>query len=251
MKHLFTVLGVLFILSTQAQYSANDTNLNIPMFYAAYSFQVPGGDLADRFGTSSTIGGGFRYKTASNWLFDGEFSFIFGGEVKNEDELMSNLRTETGEIIDMSGNFGFVTTYERGYHINFKFGKVIPVLSPNPNSGIVLMGGVGYLQHKIRIQVENNNIPQLDGDYKKGYDRLAGGPSLTEFVGYLYLSDNRLLNFYGGLEFVQGWTKPLRDVNFDTMEPDPIQNRLDLFTGIKLGWIIPIFQRQPEKFYYY
>lgn len=251
MKWLFTITGLFFIIHMQAQYSANDTNLSIPMFYAAYSYQIPGGDMADRFGNNSTIGGGFRWKTASNWLFDGEFSFIFGSEVKNEDRIMSNLRTETGEIIDMSGNFGFVTTYERGFNISAKLGKVIPVFSPNPNSGILLMGGVGYLQHKIRIQVEDNNVPQLDGDYKKGYDRLTGGPSINQFIGYIYLSDNRLLNFYGGFEFVQGWTKALRDVNFDTMEPDPVKNRFDSFIGIKVGWIVPVFQRLPEKHYYY
>jgi hypothetical protein len=163
---------------------------------------------------------------------------------------MTNLKTENGNIIDMAGNFASVELYERGYNVSFKFGKIIPVLSPNPNSGILIMGSIGYLQHKIRIEVDDNSAPQLNGDYKKGYDRLAGGPSISEFIGYTFLSDNRMLNFIGGVEFVQGWTKALRDVNFDTMVPDNKKNRFDRFIGIKVGWIVPVFKRLPDKYYY-
>lgn len=250
MKQLFTILGFIIIGHTQAQYSASDTALNIPMFYVAYSYQMPGGDMADRYGANSTIGGGFQYKVPSNWIFGAEFSFIFGSSVTDSDELMSNLKTKDGYIIDMSGSFASITLYERGYNVGLKFGKLIPVLSPNPNSGFLIMAGVGYLQHKIRIEVDDNNVPQLNGDYKKGYDRLAGGPSINQFIGYSYLGDNRLLNFFGGVEFVQGWTKSKRDVNFDTMEPDAVKNRFDTFIGIKVGWIFPIFQRIPDKYYY-
>ncbi len=251
MKYLFIILGFLVIFNAKAQYSANDTALSIPMFYASYSFQVPQGDLSERFGLNSTIGGGFQWKVPSNWIFGGEFNYIFGNDVKNTDELLTNLKTESGHIIDMAGNFAAISLYERGYNMAFKFGKIIPVLSPNPNSGFLIMVGLGYIQHHIRIEVENNTAPQLLGDYKKGYDRLTGGLSTSQFIGYTYLGDSRLLNFYGGFEFIQGWTKSLRDVNFDTMEPDEKKNRLDAFIGIKVGWIIPIFQRQPEKFYYY
>jgi hypothetical protein len=250
MKQLFAVLGFLAIFSSQAQFSANDTALSIPMFYAAYSYQVPGGDMADRFGGNSTIGGGFQWKASSNWIFGADLSFIFGSNIKNPDSLMTNLKTVNGNIIDMAGNFASVDIYERGFNVAFKFGKIIPVISPNPNSGILIMGGIGYLQHKIRIEVDDNSVPQLNGDYKKGYDRLAGGPSISEFIGYTFLSDNRMLNFFGGVEFVQGWTKALRDVNFDTMVPDNKKNRFDSFIGIKVGWIVPVFQRLPEKYYY-
>ncbi len=130
-------------------------------------------------------------------------------------------------------------------------GKVIPVLSPNPNSGILLMAGVGYIQHKVRIEVADNNIPQLMDDYKKGYDRLTGGISLSQFVGYMFFSNSKLANFYGGFEVMEAFTKPLRDVNFDTRNPDEIQNRLDLFFGVRVGWIIPLLKRMPEKVYYY
>lgn len=251
LKYLLAGCLAIILLDGRSQQSANDTTLNIPMFYASYTFQVPGGDLSDRFGTNSAIGGGFQFKTATNWTVGANFDFIFGDKVHNTDSLMLNLRTEGGQIIDMAGNFADISLFERGFTIMARVGKVIPVLSPNPNSGFFISASAGYIQHKIRIEVLSNTAPQLNGDYKKGYDRLTGGFAIKQFVGYIFLSDNRLLNFYGGFEFTQSWTKPLREVNFDTMEPDPITNRFDVLNGFKVGWIIPIFQREPEKFYYY
>lgn len=238
-------------MSVFGQNKVNDTTLKIPMFYASYAFQYPGGDLADRFGVNSCITGGFQWKTASNWIFGGDFNFIFGNIIKDEDQIMSNLKTQNGFIIDNSGSFANYKLMERGYFIQAKFGKVIPVLSPNPNSGFLVMAGAGYIQHKIRIEVTNNTAPQLIGDYKRGYDRLANGFAVSQFIGYMFLSDNRLFNIYGGIEFLQAWTSPRRDVNFDTRLPDPVTNRFDLLSGFRIGWIIPIFTREPEKFYYY
>jgi len=250
-KYAFLFCFILFTLKGNAQLSPNDTTLNIPMFYASYAYQLPGGDLSDRFGPNSVIGAGFQFKSRQNWLFGANFDFIFGNQVNNGDSLLFNLKTQKGHIINLAGNFAEYSLLERGYTITAKFGKIFPVLSPNPNSGFIITASAGYIQHKIRIEVFNNTAPQLLGDYEKGYDRLAGGFMISEFVGYIYLSDNRLLNFFGGFEFTQSWTSPKRDVNFDTMEPDQKTNRFDVLNGFKIGWILPIFQRQPEKFYYY
>ena len=250
-KIFLLAVSFLFLFRSFGQVDISDTTIHIPMFYASFSYQVPGGDLADRFGANANIGGGFQWKTNTNWVFGGDFNYIFGSTIKIEDELMSNLRTESGHYIDQAGNFGIVNNYERGYFVSLKVGKVIPVLSPNPNSGILLMAGVGYVQHKIRIEVTDNNIPQLMGDYKKGYDRLTGGISLSQFIGYMFFSNSKLANFYGGFEVTEAFTKPLRDVNFDTRKPDEVSNRLDLFFGVRVAWIIPLMKRLPDKVYYY
>ena len=202
-------------------------------------------------GRLSAIGGGFQLKSKTNWLVGANFDFIFGNQVKESDSLLLNLKTESGYIIDMAGNFTDYSLYERGYTVTAKVGKLFPVLSPNPNSGFYITASMGYIRHKIRIEVLNNTAPQLQGDYKKGYDRLTGGFVISQFVGYMFLSDNRLLNFFGGFEFTQSWTSPQRDINFDTMEPDKKTSRFDALNGFKIGWIIPIFTREPEKFYYY
>lgn len=244
-------MAVMLFTQVFSQQKVSDTAMRVPMFYASYNFQIPIGDLSDRFGVNSNVGGGFLYKTASGFYLGADFNYIFGKDIRIGDELMSNLKTEAGNIIDLSGNWTSYALFERGYYVRGKFGKLLNFVAPNPNSGIVLMGGAGYLQHKVRIQVENNTAPQLQGDYKRGYDRLTGGICISEFIGYQYLGNSRLVNFMGGFEFVQGWTSPLRDVNFDTGEPDEKQSRFDGLIGFRIAWIIPIYTRMPEEFYYY
>ena len=86
-------------------------------------------------------------------------------------------------------------------------GYVFPVLSPNPNSGIIVSGGIGILQHKILIDFRDAQIPQLGEEYKKGYDRLSYGLALNQFVGYVFFGNKKLINFYAGVELTQAWTK--------------------------------------------
>lgn len=250
-KYFIIFIVFISINNITALSQVSDSTLSIPMFYATYAFQFPGGDMVDRYGPNSSIGGGFQTKTNKNWILGGEFLFMFGNKVKIADEIMFNLKTDNGNIISMSGNFANYAIFERGYYISGRIGKLLPVLSSNQNSGIVILGSLGYLQHKIRIEIEKNTAPQLNGDYKKGYDRLAGGFTISQFVGYMHIGDGRLLNFFGGVEFYEAWTKPKRDVNFDTTKPDEIINRFDFLIGLKIGWIIPIFRRMPEKHYYY
>jgi hypothetical protein len=215
-KILFPFLfSTLFALTGNSQVSIKDSSIFTTMFYAAYSIQFKGGDLSRRFGANSSIGGGIMFKTKSNWLFGAEGNFLFGGSVKNSDSLLRNISTPDGFIIDANGYFADVLFYERGYSIYGKFGKIIPVFAPNPNSGLTIMAGAGYLQNKIRIHNPGNVAPQIYGDYKKGYDHLNSGIAINGSIGYTYMSSSRLLNFYGGFEFIQSWTKSRREYDFE------------------------------------
>jgi len=238
------------ISSLTAQVNIHDSAIATSLFYATYSYQFPGGDLAKRFGSNSSIGGGFMFKTKSNWLFGVEGNFLFGQTIKNSDSLLVIITNKEGFIIDANGMIADIIYYERGFSFFAKFGKLIPVFSPNPNSGFLIMAGGGYLQNKIRIHNPGNTAPQLLGDYKKGYDRLNGGFSLTGSIGYLYLSNTRLLNFYLGFEFTQAWTKSMRDYNFDTEKKDDTRYSSQYY-GIKVCWLIPLYKRTPKEYYLY
>jgi hypothetical protein len=248
---LFQVLIIALVSSTFSQTKSSDSSMSIPMMYANYAYHFPGGDLADWYGNSSMIGGGFQWKDFSNWVYGVEYSYLFGSKIKILPDIMGNLTTSDGNIIDQAGNYAAYSTYERGFYLSGKIGKILPILNPNPNSGFFISASFGYFQHKIRLEVTNNNVPQLNGDYKKGYDRLVGGFGISQFVGYMYVSDKRLVNFFAGFEFLQSWTKPKRDVYFDTQQPDPLQKRFDMLSGFKVGWIIPLNRRAPEKYYYF
>lgn len=221
----------------------------IPMIFPSFAFQWPAGDLADRFGASSTIGPGFLVKTEKNWLVGLDANFIFGNRIK-EDSLLQNLLTSDGYVIDQQGQYADLSLFERGFYASIKFGKIIPIFGSNLNSGLMLLAGGGYLQHKIRVEVVNNTAPQLDGDYKKGYDRLSDGFQINQFVGYMYIGESRLANFFVGFEFVESWTQNRRSMNFDEGRRDA-KERFDMLYGIKLGWIIPFRRRMPKDFYYY
>lgn len=219
------------------------------MVYPSFAYQWPGGDLADRFGASSTIGPGFLHKTSGNWLFGADINFIFGNVIR-EDNLIQNLINSDGFVIDDQGHYAELGFFERGFYTSFRLGKVIPVLGSNPNSGLMITAGAGYMQHKIRINVENKAASPLKGDYLKGYDRFSDGFSTNIFVGYMHLGKTRLANFFAGVELVQAWTQNRRSMNFDTMEIDH-EPRFDMLSGLKIGWIIPFNKRQPDEYYYY
>ena len=240
----------LIVLQGHSQVSIKDSSIFTTMFYAAYSYQFPGGDLSQRFGGNSSIGGGIMFKTKSNWLVGAEGNFLFGGTVHNSDSMLRNISTPDGYIIDANGYFADVFFYERGYSIYGKFGKLFPVFSPNPNSGITIMAGGGYLQNKIRIHNPNNTAPQVYGDYKKGYDHLNSGIAINGSIGYTFMSNNRLLNFYGGFEFIQSWTQSRREYDFELGQKETTSYSSQ-FYGIKLVWMIPLYKRTPKTYYLY
>ncbi len=238
---------MLFI-NMNAPISIKASSLTIPMIYGAYSYQVPLGDMADRFGGSSAIGPGFQVKTSSNWIIGAEWSFIFGNDIKDGFSIFEDIMTSEGNIINGDGLPAVVALFERGNIFTARFGKLCPVLGRNPNSGIHVGIGIGYMNHKIHIEVENNNAPQLIGDYKRGYDRLSSGFAISQFVGYLFMGNSRVANFFVGVEFYQAWTKSRRDYIFDLMSPDK-QNRFDMLIGPKIAWILPLHKRAPQEYY--
>ena len=248
---IFTLSAwILLAAGTTAQVSIRDSAIFTPLIYATYSYQFPGGDLSRQFGSNSSIGGGFMLKTKHHWIFGVEGNYLFGQSVKNSDSLLWNISTRDGFLIDANGMYADLVYYERGFNFFGKFGKLIPVLSPNPNSGFVILAGAGYMQNKIRIHNPDNDSPQIQGDYKKGYDRLNGGFALTGSLGYLYLSNSRLLNFYLGFEFIQAWTKPYRQRDFETGKQDT-RTFNSQFYSVKVSWFIPLYRRVPKEFYLY
>ncbi|PKP31930.1 MAG: hypothetical protein CVT99_06900 [Bacteroidetes bacterium HGW-Bacteroidetes-16] len=251
MLHKFGIL-VFMALICKASYSQIDATDSVVAAFIpsiTYSYQFAGGDLAKQYGNNSTIGGGFKYKTSRNWLWSLDANFIFGNKIKNSDSILRMVFTNDEYIIDGNGTYALYTLYERGYNVTFSTGKILPVLKVNPNSGLMITAGVGFLVHRMKIDNQHKTAPQIVDDYARGYDRLTAGFSLNEFIGYFYMGNSKLLNFYAGFEFVQGFTKSQRDWIFDEMRKDN-SNHLDLFYGIKVGWILPIYNRAPDKYYY-
>ncbi len=256
MKHLFSILFVLISVLVFAQQkkkddtSVKDTALATPLFRVSYAAQIPVGDFANRVGFTNNIGASMAYKTRSNWIFSIGGYYMFGNNVVGKDSLLANLLNSNNIIIGVNGEQAFVEISQQGYMLNFQVGKIFPWLSPNPNSGFLFTVGGGFMEHWIRYNAEGDNVPQLVGDYHKGYDRLANGIILQEFIGYHFQGNTKLLNFYGGFEFTQGFTGNRRSYDIPTMSvKDEKYN--DFLFGFRVGWMMPFYKRNQDKYYYY
>jgi hypothetical protein len=250
-KHSFLLFVFATVVSfpSFSQRNVKDSIIGTPWLAGHYGLNWTQGDLAGRFGALNHIGLLAGYKTDKNWFCGLDANFIFGSKIKIPD-ILAGLRDSYGNITDQNGDIVTVGLFSRGFNVNLAFGKLFPVLSPNINSGILIHGGVGYLAYKIRLDTPNNVIPQVELDYRKGYDRLTSGLCLHQFVGYSFMATKGFVNFYGGFYFQEGFTKNRRTIFFDTPDvPVSTKTRLDVQMGLKIGWNIPIYRRLPKEYY--
>jgi hypothetical protein len=250
MKGIIISLACLFsTFALMAQRNVKDSVLTSTQIGAGYAYQFPFGDMDVRYGANHNLGVSIYYKTKNNWFVGAEGGFVFGRNV-SEPGLMQNLITRGGEIIDDNGSLAEVHIEERGWTVTVGGGKLFNIIGPNPNSGLVIRGGIGFMQHKIRLEHQLNPISQLEDEYLLGYDRLTNGLALTQFVGYLHSGNSRLLNFYVGIEATEAFTRGRRDIYFDTQEVDNAP-RFDGLLGFRAGWILHVYKRMPETYYLY
>jgi hypothetical protein len=233
--------------SLYAQHGIRDTSIVVVPVTMSYAYQLPQGDMGIRFGPNSNIGLSAGIKFRSNYYLGAEGSFITGNRV-NDNAMLNQLIADNGDIVDQDGQPATVLLSERGYTVMLTAGKIIPVAGPNPNSGILLKLGGGYMRHKVRIETQNNVVPALEGDYLKGYDRLTAGPAAMFFMGYQHFGNRRLVNFMVGFELNMGFTRTLRPYNFDTGRTDDDQ-RIDGLNGLRFGWTLPIYKARDDRFY--
>ena len=249
----FLLLGVVFHLSAQPVRDIMKAPIPVAMFQATYAFHVPGLETKTLYGVSHDVGGGFVYKTESNWLFSAVGNYIYGTKVKGDRVQIfgEGITNDVGEIIGSGGNFTLLELNQRGFHLQGEVGKLFP-FGQNPNSGFFVQGGLGYLQNRIRIDYQQSllNVPvPVDKDYRFGYDRMRGGPALHLEAGYLLLSDTRLLNLSISFEATYA-----RTPETGVMEPvgytDLKKRYNDLYYGVRVTWSIPTYERKPQEFYY-
>ena len=236
------------------------------MFQATYAALFTGLDTRADFGFTNTVGGSVIYKTANNWLFTANGNLIFGNQLKKSrtDILGMGITNSDGDITGGAGIPVALAFFQRGLLFQAEAGKLF-AFKPNPNSGFFVQCGLGYLRNRIRIeyQIEAQNPPQpLMNDYQYGYDQMRGGMSLHGEFGYLLMSNSRLYNLSIALECTYARTRHLRDYDFrvyydESGNPqivgynDKNQRFNELYYGIRVSWMFPTYERQPDAYYYY
>ena len=211
-----------------------------------YGVQIPFADLKDRFGQNFGLGGGGGFLSNKGLFLSIDYTLLFGNKVR--EDVLSNLRTIEGGIIGRDQQFAEIFLRERGYQTSIQAGYFLGAKSSGQKSGLLLSGGLGWLQHKIRIIDEFDAVTQVRGLYNRGYDRLSTGFSLHQSIRYLYLSENKLINFLLQVDLSESFTRDRRGINYNNALTAETK-RLDILTGIKLSWIIPIYSQQQTRYY--
>lgn len=212
-----------------------------------YDLQFPFGDMKTDFGINSTLGLELSLVNSNNVYLSVAGSFLFGGQVKDT-TILNHLMDDKYNIIDENGQIAEVILSERGLNTAVKLGYLWPIL--HEKSGLLSYASLGYHQHKIRIDVKNSTVPQLDKETMKMYDQLAGGLSSSIFLGYMNISKEKGTHFYAGIEWTRAFSKNQRSYNHSVR--GPIEGtRNDSFMGLKFGWIVPISKRSTKEFYYF
>lgn len=250
MKYLIVFFLLAFTSISFSQRNVKDSSISTALVGLHYNGMWPGGDLAERYGFWNHVGISVGHKTVKNWYYGLDANFMFGNNLK-VDSLFTHLEDEFGRVTDINGDIGVIMTYPRGLNVNLSGGRLFNVFAPNKNSGILVHAGMGFLVHRIRIETNDQVIPQVELDYRKGYDRLTSGMNFHQFVGYSFLANGGAWNFYGGFYAQQGLTRNRREVFFD--RPNEVVSkdlRLEWQVGFRLGWYIPFYKRLPKDFYY-
>jgi len=243
----FIIFMLLVISSTDAQDTKGLNSGFITGF--SYGYNIPAGDMGNRFGNNFKIDlTPTYYFYNSNFSIGLEASYIFGSDVKENS--LTNLIGFDDYIITNDYGLAAVNFSERGAMLGVLISKIFPFNPNNKRTGIRLEIGTYGFRHWIKFRTEGGYIPQIENDYLKGYDRLTGGLAFKEFVGYQYLKEGSKISFYTGFEFVQGFTKNLREYNYNTAQYD-IEKKKDYLFGFKFGWILPLYiEKNPEEIYY-
>lgn len=231
--------------------NAVDTATRMVWVDANFAYQFPFGTLAETFKGNMNIGVGVNYKTSENWTWGIGFNYLFGSKVKDQAAVLGeDMLTVNGDLIDGNGQKATIYFEGRYWNLSAGFGKIIP-LDKWKNSGLWLRADFGFFEHKIRIRDPDLQVPQLSGDYRKGYDQRAAGFCMTQFFGYVFMRKVRVTSFYAGVEVSEIWTKSNRNYQFLLHGKDE-SKKFSVLLGVKVGWIIPIYEkRKIETLYRY
>lgn len=248
MKKIFAAaVACMSFLQFYGQANLKDSTVSAHIIAIDLGAGIPSGDLADRFGNHLLVGAGYYFKTQKNVLFGIDGDFIFGSTVY-EDTILNNIESTPGYVIGTDGAQYSPALGEEAIGISLQAGKITNIFALNPNSGLAFVGGVGFLQHKISIFIDDTYVPQLSKEYRKGYDRMSNGVLLSQYIGYYVFSNRHFVNFCAGFVFEESFTKNRRSYNFDTQTADDAL-RFDMLISFKASWNLPIFEKPARKYY--
>ena len=241
-KNCIALLSLVFLNVTAQEKKQSAFTFN-------YNYQVLIKDIANTFGNNSAIGISYFLETTNNMIFGIEGNYMFGADIKDS-TIFDNISTSTNAIIGADGHYANINLMQRGFHSHIFVGYAYH-FKENDLNGIYISQGFGYLQHQIFIDTKNQNLPQLNEDMKKGYDRFSNGFSTKLSIDYKYYHKNGQFQMSLGVNYTMAYTKNQRAYNFANNEYYSSKRTWDQLLGFKLEIIIPIHRKHEEEFHYY
>ena len=265
-KHILLTSCLLAALSPKlsAQIKLTQDTLSTPII--GFSFAT--GFASDKLSTDNGISDLYEnpmliygleagYKFKSNWLAMVDGSLVIGGDLRDKAERMPAAFSHDAVpiVIGTNGVDATATCYMRALTLRLGGGKIFTLGDKNPNSGIMLMMYGGLQQQKTIFMMNDEKAPQLQDDYARLYDHKRRGFTLTESVGYWFMSNKaNFFNFHVTFEVTQCWNHSVRDYVIDEVMnlhgPDNT-NYFDLFYTIKLTWMFPLKGKTAYDYYFF
>ncbi len=253
------VLAVVYmsasIFCAHAQFRVKSDTLGGFFIPVNFGFSIPSDELSERFGHSYRAGTGCFFRTFTGWTFGVEGDFWFGERVLTRDKILKSVSNEQGEVLDHLGLEANLMTFQRGWIASAFFGKLLPIWNYNPNSGVLITLGGGYIQHRIRLESghQQSIIYQIENEYQRGYDRLNIGWQGRIYVGYLHAGNFQTYNFMVGIEHLYGRTMSVRGFDYAVGQSDEniIGNGI---TTLKISWFFSMYRERitrDKKYFYY
>lgn len=241
-----------FLLASQSfgQVNVRDSTAEGWMIHISSSYTLKAGDFSEYLNPNFTIGGDVQYKFQNNWAISVGGRYHFADGLKDPNAIFGDIITSRGQVLGLNGEYAPVTFRERGYNWSVDVTKIFSQWGHNANSGPALSFGAGYNAHWIDVRNQQENTPQIQDEYLRGYDHYTQGFMTRQFLGYHYAGNFSMINFNLGFEFMQGFNRNVRGYNYHTRATDSDQ-KLDFYYGIRATWFLPIYNQNAQKYFYY
>lgn len=197
------------------------------------------------------------YKFKSNWLLSADGSLIIGHDLNDKTQRLTAVysRDAAPIVIGTNGTDANMSCYNRALSFRIGAGHIFTLSSKNPNSGIMARMMAGILQQKTIFMLNDVNAPQIQNDYARLYDHKRRGFTLTESLGYWFMSNNyNFFNIYIAFEVTECWNHSTRDYVIDPVMglrgPDNT-NYFDLLYSIKINWMFPLKGKTAYDYYFF
>ncbi len=218
------------------------------LLQSAVQYNINQGDWKARYPAFTSVPLALEYFHRHKYIVGANYNIYLGSQVQ-ENGLYGQMVNNNNQLLDQNGYPAVVRTYMRGFQSGVHALKSFP-FKAGSNWHLQIGGGLGYYRSHTKFVFDEDQVPQIDGNYTAGYDRLSSGYYLQEQLRIQYLN-NELVSMGIGVNLMQGSSKHLRAYDFATQTPG-FQQFTDFSYGANLFITIPIRVQEtlPEPDYY-